>query len=398
MRRILLFLFLLVIFAFYIVSSFADSGGGWAGIKIRNASDIDQTDIPADGEAITWNDTTKLFEYSSGSGAPTNADYLVGTANGSLSNEIVVGTSPGGSLGGTWASPTVDNDSHTHTGATLSSIDISADTNLTAGDALTLTDDDIDFDGGSAPAGELGGTWASPTVNSVHSGSAHHSAVTVTDTTTVNLTLTGQDIQADSLLTAGDHLTLTAADFDVDDDFLLNTGDVGTGVYDFGGVTSFEIVNGASPTVDALGEIAFDTTDNTLIAYDGSAAQVYGFPVKSQYFSFANDGDWDSETIPLPGIAKDMAVTIKEVDVTVIGGSWLNFNLEERAWGAYNSTGTNITSAPIAATIDGLRVTNFSNSSIAADAGLFLTTGASAATGTTANFITGTIYYELSVE
>ncbi len=47
-------------------------------------------------------------------GAPTNADYLVGTANGSLSAEIVVGTTPGGELGGTWASPTVDG---THSGS-----------------------------------------------------------------------------------------------------------------------------------------------------------------------------------------------------------------------------------------------------------------------------------------
>ena len=44
----------------------------------------------------------------SAGGAPTDADYLVGTANGSLSAEIVVGTSPGGELGGTWASPTID--------------------------------------------------------------------------------------------------------------------------------------------------------------------------------------------------------------------------------------------------------------------------------------------------
>jgi hypothetical protein len=36
---------------------------------------------------------------------------------------------------------------------------------ITAGDALTLTDDDIDFDGGTAPGGELGGTWASPTID-----------------------------------------------------------------------------------------------------------------------------------------------------------------------------------------------------------------------------------------
>ena len=40
----------------------------------------------------------------------------------------------------------VEDDSHAHTGTTLSGIDISADTNLTAGDNLSLTDDDLDLD------------------------------------------------------------------------------------------------------------------------------------------------------------------------------------------------------------------------------------------------------------
>lgn len=35
----------------------------------------------------------------------------------------------------------------------------------TAGDALTLTGEDFDFDGGAAPGGELGNTWASPTID-----------------------------------------------------------------------------------------------------------------------------------------------------------------------------------------------------------------------------------------
>lgn len=47
-------------------------------------------------------------------GAPATVDYLVGTADAGLSAEIVVGTSPGGELGGTWASPTVD---ATHSGS-----------------------------------------------------------------------------------------------------------------------------------------------------------------------------------------------------------------------------------------------------------------------------------------
>ena len=68
-------------------------------------------------------------------------------------------------------------------------------------------------------------------------------------------------------LTAGDHITLTADDLDVDDDFILNTGDVGTGVYDFGGATSFEIPNGTAPVVDTQGEIAVDTTDEQLLYY-----------------------------------------------------------------------------------------------------------------------------------
>jgi len=65
-----------------------------------------------------------------GSGAPTDVDYLVGTADSGLSNEIAVGTSPGGELGGTWASPTVDT---THSGSshagsvTFSNLDANGD-------------------------------------------------------------------------------------------------------------------------------------------------------------------------------------------------------------------------------------------------------------------------------
>ena len=48
------------------------------------------------------------------------------------------------------------------------------------------------------------------------------------------------------------------------DEWLRNSGDIGTGVYDFGGATSLELPNGASPTVDTTGEIAIDTTTGQL--------------------------------------------------------------------------------------------------------------------------------------
>ena len=65
-------------------------------------------------------------------GAPTTVDYLVGTAQAGLSAEIVVGTSPGGELGGTWASPTVDS---SHSGSTHAAAQAAAE--ATAAGALS---------------------------------------------------------------------------------------------------------------------------------------------------------------------------------------------------------------------------------------------------------------------
>lgn len=90
-------------------------------LKENDANWVDLTDGGA----------TTLHTHAGGSGAPTDADYLVGTANGSLSNDIVVGTSPGGELGGTWASPTVD---ATHSGSTHAATQAAAE--ATAAGAL----------------------------------------------------------------------------------------------------------------------------------------------------------------------------------------------------------------------------------------------------------------------
>lgn len=61
--------------------------------NVNDAGDVDITGI-ATGKIMKWNATTAKWEMSddagASSGAPTDADYLVGTANGSLSAEVVV--------------------------------------------------------------------------------------------------------------------------------------------------------------------------------------------------------------------------------------------------------------------------------------------------------------------
>jgi len=77
-------------------------------------------------------------------------------------------------------------------------------------------------------------------------------------------------IEADGI-TTGTTRVITMPDADVDLGALAaKTGNVYTGVHDFGGAGSLEIPNSATPTVDAAGEIAVDTTitDHTgLIKY-----------------------------------------------------------------------------------------------------------------------------------
>lgn len=210
-----------------------------------------------------------------GGGAPTDADYLVGTANGDLSAEIVVGTTPGGELGGTWASPTVDatHAGSTHSAATDTHIadatdahDASAISVDPTGLAIVAGDDvqeaigelDAAVDGlssgggapanadylvgtadatlsneivvGTTPGGELGGTWASPTVDATHSGSAHHT-------------------QSHDHSAAGDGTTLTPA--------------------------TLNLPTSAAPSQTTDGRIVWDSDDNWLTVGDGAATKIF---------------------------------------------------------------------------------------------------------------------------
>lgn len=99
---------------------------------LRQLRDVVIT-TPADTEVLTYDaGTGKWVNAAStggGGGAPDDVNYLVGTASGDLSAEIVVGTTPGGELGNTWASPTVDT---THSGSSHASIQSAAEATAAA--------------------------------------------------------------------------------------------------------------------------------------------------------------------------------------------------------------------------------------------------------------------------
>jgi hypothetical protein len=96
--------------------------GGTAGQVLTKDSGTDYD--------TSWQDAAET-------GAPDDADYLVGTATAGLSNEIAVGTTPGGELGGTWASPTVD---ATHSGSTHAAVQAAAEATAAAALLAHTTD------------------------------------------------------------------------------------------------------------------------------------------------------------------------------------------------------------------------------------------------------------------
>ena len=108
------------------------------------------------------------------------------------------GANPAGDLGGTWASPSVDDDSHAHTGATLSGIDISDDTNLSVtATGLQLSGDAVALAAGySIPLSASTTEWHSAYTSS-------HSAVTLAGSLDY-LTLSGQQITRNAIDLATD--------------------------------------------------------------------------------------------------------------------------------------------------------------------------------------------------
>lgn len=255
--------------------------------------------IPLSASTTNWETfyTTPSNRITAGTGIDWTGNTLNGvyTAGDALTLtgedfDFDGGTVPAGALGGTWASPTVDDDGHNHTGTTLSGIDISADTNLSAdGTEIVLTGDALSM--GTALT-FLAGT----STNSFFSGLGTFTNLVVSTLATfLNVTITG----------------------------LL---DLGAGV--------LEIPNGSAPTVDSIGEIAFDSTDNQLVIATSSTVlaiptitRLWSATIASSSLDFASGG-----RMPIPPHRDGVVIT--EVHCFVDGGTSKVINLDTQAGGA----------------------------------------------------------------
>ena len=103
-----------------------------------SADELNATGVESELEAVL--DLESLQGAVTDGQVPNNITIDLATASTNVSDadkgDITIAL-------GVWS---VEDESHAHTTTTISGLDVSADTNLTAGDNLTLTDDDLDLD------------------------------------------------------------------------------------------------------------------------------------------------------------------------------------------------------------------------------------------------------------
>lgn len=239
-------------------------------------------------------------------GAPTTADYLVGTANGSLSAEIVVGTTPGGELGGTWASPTVD---ATHSGSTHHTEDHDHDGSPTQQLTQANTHQSPDTDAATSSLHHTLGTGANQAAAGDHT---HGGGATIT-----------VEEDGDTPITGVDHIVFDGAT--VTDD---TGGQVTVSGFGGGGSLTVEEVDG-SPTDSAVTKLVFPNGTLGIASHvatytpaggGGGGLTVQDLPLKP------GTPTYDFEGSALDGAFSARTITL--ADVQTQGMDWLGSGVD----------------------------------------------------------------------
>jgi hypothetical protein len=167
---------------------------------------------------------------------------------------------------------------------------------------------------------------------------------------------------------------------------LSDSGDTGTGVYDFGGATSFEIPNGAGgTTIDATGEVTIDSTSRTFNFYDGTAEAVVN-PVMSKSITIENPTA--SEDISM--FYTDDAITITKIVFVITGSTSVTTTIRHST--DRSATGNEVVTSgtTVNSGTTGNVVTTFNDATVPADSFVWLETTALSGTPTSLNV---TVFY-----
>lgn len=192
---------------------------------------------------------------------------------------------------------------------------VDTDTTYTAGDALTLNGTEFDFDGGAAPAGELGGTWASPTVtNNVTASSViTNTAITVGDGGAKAVKETG--IKIDS----NDDMDMNQAAISNLEKIILDTTPATPGsaegtVYWNGTEYTLDIITGLGPVLQVNQETVIVVYNDTAFQIDDGKV-VHPVPGSTNGFPHIEKAIANTHE----GIAKDIWFTTMDIPAGQIG-------------------------------------------------------------------------------
>ena len=159
----------------------------------------------------------------------------------------------------------------------------------------------------------------------------------------------------------------------VDDVFILNTGDIGTGVYDFGGATSFEIPNANDPATAAAGQIALDTNGEALEFFGAASRYLPAIQICSKTIVDPDGIQTTEDAVPLLFVADDWApfgITIKDIHLAADASNSGTYVLEE--WTAPATWGSDIESVAFVAALTAEDDGTLADSAIATNTWVFV--------------------------
>lgn len=322
----------------------------------------------------------------------TGAEFIVTDDGGeslvklNQSSVTMLGADPAvaGDVSGTLSVVVVTDDSHAHTGTTISGIDISDDTNLAVTAPVVLTGDTLSLD---ASVATYSSVYSTMSVSYLGISSTPWTATMLSQSSAAASNLVNQGQYLFSGVAANTYLTIssqTASNVVNQGQYVFMSSQAASNLVNQGQYM-FVSSQAASNLVDQGQYLQKSSASVSYLGISSAPSRININSVVSGTMTFnvsiSSGATWDSDAIRIFQAPQNRSITILSLYAEIPSGTSLTFNIEERAVGSLGSAGTDILAADVAADTTGEIRQVFSNASIAAGAHLVFTTGASAASG-----------------